>query len=255
MGMLTIPILPEQHNRPIEISVEYRYSFGIYGIEVPITLPSFAKEAMVQYQFWQVILSQDRHIIGCPPGWTLEYDWTWNGLFWWRVPSIRKSDIGFESDPAVAEPEISESSQYVFRHLQPPSRVTLYIVDRSRIVFGSSSLALLIGLILIYVPQARYAGSLFGLGVALIAVLFYQPSLVLLMLQAAVFGVFLALGAGYIYRIFHRQKHWIPTAFMMSEEMSQPYLTPVPLSQTVHEVVMDESGNKEEPSVVNNGQP
>jgi uncharacterized integral membrane protein len=256
-GVLTIPILPEQHDHPIEISVDYRYTFDISGVAVPVILPSFTKETSIQYQFWQVILAKNRHIIGYPTGWTLEYDWTWNGLFWWRVPSIQKNDIGFESDAAVPEPAISESSQYVFSHLQPPAYVTLYIANRSWIVLCSSSIALLIGLVLIYVPQSRYIGSLFGLGIVLVAVLFYQPPLVLLMLQAAVFGVFLALGAGYVYRIFHRQKPWVSSAFPLSEDFSQPYVTPLPSPPTVLEVLMDDTSTSKdviEPSVVNNGQ-
>jgi hypothetical protein len=256
-GVLTIPISPEQQDQPIEISVDYRFTFEMSGIEVPLILPSFAKETTVQYQFWQVILKENRHIVGYPAGWTLEYDWTWNGLFWWRVPSIRKGDIGFESDTSAPEPAISESSQYVFSHFHPPAYVTLYIVKRSWIVFGSSSIALLIGLTLIYVPQSRYVGSLFGLGVALVAVLFYQPPLVLLALQAAVFGVFLALGAGYVYRVFHRQKLWISSVFPLSDDFTQLYATPLPSAPTVHEVLIDDSATSKdvmEPSIVNNGQ-
>ena len=254
-GMLTIPVAPEQYNRPIEIFIDYRYAFEISGIEVPITLPHFTKDTVVQHQFWQVILKQDRHIIGCPDGWTLEYNWNWNGLFWWRMPSLRKSDIGFDSEKTEPEPSSSGSSQYVFSHLQAPSHVTLYIVDRSLIILCASGTSLFIGLVLIYVPQSRYVGSLFGLGIALLAALFYQPPLVLLMLQAAVFGVFLALGAGYVYRIFHHQNQWVPPAFAMAGDMSQPYLTPLPPSMTVHEVVMDEeSDDTEAPSVIHNGQ-
>jgi hypothetical protein len=244
-GALTIPILPEQHNRLMEIAVEYRYSFEMSGFEVPMILPSFTKETPVQYQFWQIIIPQGKHIIGCPVGWTLEYDWAWNGLFWWRVPSIRKSDLGFTSNSTAAEPALSESSHYVFSHLQPPSYVTLYIVKRSLIILCASSIALLIGLVFIYVPQSRYAGSLFGLGIASAAVLLYQPPLVLLMLQAAVFGVFLALTAGYMYRIFHHQQQWISPTFPLLEDLSQPYLTPVP-QQTVHEVVMDEGSTSKD---------
>jgi hypothetical protein len=253
-GMLTLPILPEQRNRPIEVFVEYRFALDTTGVEVPLMLPTFAKETLVQSQYWQVILDQDRHIVNYPLGWTLEYDWTWNGMFFGRVPSIRKSDLGFLSDSDDTEPAISGTSQYVFNHMQPPTFVTLYIVNRSLIILCSSSVVLLIGLVLIYVPQSRYVGSLFGLAIAMIAALFYQPPLVLLMSQAAVFGIFLALVAGYIYRIFHRQKQWIPSAFPLTEDISQPYPTPAP-QLTVHEVVMDDGSTSEdmEPSVINNG--
>jgi len=248
-GVLVLPMLPEQNNRPIEVSVEYRYSFALPNGTVSIILPSFVEEPLVKYLFWQVVLQQNQHIIGTPTGWTLEYDWSWNGLFWWRIPSIRKGDIGFEPDSPIDEAGLSKSSQYVFSRLHSTQQVTLLIVNRSSIILVSSSVALLIGLVLIYVPQSRYAGSLLGLGMVLLSVLFYQPPLVLLGLQAAVFGVFLALGAGYVYRILHRQKQWIPPAFPMMEDLSHP--TPAPLSQTIHEVVVDDSGSKE-PSVIHN---
>ena len=254
-AVLTLPILPEWYNRSVEVSIDYRYSFDMPGIEVPIILPSFEKNTLVQQTYWQVILQQSQHIIGCPEGWTLEYGWAWNGLFWWRIPSIRKSDIGLSSDETDSESVASVPSQYVFRHLQPPSRVTLYIVSRSWIVLCSSSIALFIGLMLIYVPQSRYAGSLLGLGIALLAALFYQPPSMLLMLQAATFGVFLALGTGYLYRIFHRQRQWVPSAFPLFDEMSQPYITPQPQRPLVHEVIMDEgsTGKDSESAVANNG--
>ena len=239
-GILTIPIVPEQHNMPIEVSIDYRYTFETSSISVPIILPSFAPETSVQYQFWQIILSRNKHIVGYPAGWTLEYDWAWNGLFWWRIPSIRKTDIGFDSSTISAEPTLSESSQYVFSHIQPPSYATLYIVDRSLIILGSSALALIVGLMLIYVPQSRYTGSLFALIIASVAVLSYQPSMVLLMLQAATFGVFLALGAGYVYRILHRQDRWVPPALPIVDDIPQSYSVSAAPSQTVYEVIMDE---------------
>jgi len=250
MGSLTIPILPEQHNRSIEIFVDYRFGYKIPPFEVPMVLPSFSKETPVQYLFWKIILPHGKHIIDVPTGWTQEYHWAWTGLFWGRVPSIQKDDLGLGTD----EVAISDKNQYVFRHLQPPADITFYVVDRSLIVLCSSSVALLVGLVLIYVPQSRYTGSLFGLGVALIAVLFYQPALVLLMLQAAVFGVFLALGAGYVHRIFHREKQWIPPVSIFEERthITPPYMTPVP--QPVHEVVMDEeSADREIEPAVKNG--
>ena len=235
-GLLMLPILPEQQNRSVEVSVEYRHPFEISSMEVSMVLPTFSKDTLIQYEFWQIFPPLNTHVIACSGGWALEYDWRWNGLFFGRVPSIRKEDIGFEAGDETVS---SGASQYLFSHLHPSGYATLYIVSRSLIVLCSSGIALLIGLVLIYVRQARYAGSLFGLGVVLIAVLLYQLPLVLLMLQAAVFGVFLALGAGYVYRIFHREKQWVPSAFPAFDEMAQPYLTPIP-PQTVHEVVMDE---------------
>ncbi|MDR0520526.1 MAG: hypothetical protein LBH00_01595 [Planctomycetaceae bacterium] len=240
-GKLTIPVSPEQIHNPIEISVDYRYPFEIHSSDIAMALPAFPADVLVQCEFWQIILPQNKHIIRPPAGWTPEFDWTWNGLFWGRTPSIKKDRIGLEEDLPDAESQMKKASQYLYSSLHPPSpasvsSVSIRIADRAEIVFYSSSAAMLIGLILIYIPQSRYAGSLFGLGIALIAVLVWQPASMLLILQASVFGVCAALTAGYLYRIFHRQGQWIPP-YPQTWNEEEPASAPAP--QPVLEVIMD----------------
>ncbi|MDR0608790.1 MAG: hypothetical protein LBG58_01645 [Planctomycetaceae bacterium] len=232
-GELILPLTPEQRQRSVLAEIIYRFPFETVRNPVELDLPHFDSESLIRCEYWQVILPTDQHILGIPNGWTPEYQWTWNNLFWERVPSLQKKDIGLPEDTPESPSVSIRSNQYLFSSLHPASQASLYIAGRSLIVLFSSGLSLLIGLTLIYFPQTRYAGSLFGLGVALLAIFFYRPAPVLLMLQASSFGVFLALGAAYVYRIvYHDEKKWIVPVSRNWDDSSQP--------SKIYSVIVDE---------------
>ena len=238
-GELRIP-LEEQRGRSVLIEVDYRIApFETPNRLVDLELPHFGTgpETLVRSEFWQIILPQNRHIVGVPNGWTPEYEWSWtNGLFWGRVPSLRKEDVGFDADSSKAFSIPTESNQYLFSSLHPSPNVTLTILDRSVIVLLSSGLTLLLGLMLIYFPKTRYIGSLFGLAVALLAMMLYRPAPVLLMLQASSLGVFLALGTFYVHRILYREEKWIVPKTRAWADASRP--------SEVYSVIMDEESER-----------
>ncbi len=211
-GKLTIP-LDEQSTGPVLIEIEYRISpFVTSNQRVELDMPHFEmnSDTLVRNEYWQIILPQHRHLLGVPGGWTPEYTWAWTkGLFWGRIPSMTLKDAGFDSDSTETRRVPPESNQYLFSSLNPPSSVSFYLLDRSWIILLSSGLALLVGLVLIYFPKTRYPGSLFGLGLAFLAMLLYRPAPVLLMLQASSLGVVLTLGALYIHRILDRDEPWV----------------------------------------------
>jgi hypothetical protein len=222
-GELILPLTLEQRQHSVLAEIVYRFPFEAVHNLVELELPHFDSESLIRCEYWQVILPTDWHILGIPNGWTPEYHWAWNNLFWGRVPSLQKKDIGLPDDTPESPAISIRSNQYLFSSLHPTSQVSFYIAGRSLIVLFSSGLSLLIGLTLIYFPQTRYAGSLFGLGVALLAIFFYRPAPVLLMLQASSFGVFLALGAAYVYRIvYHDDKKWVVPVSRTWDDSSQP---------------------------------
>ncbi|MDR2439309.1 MAG: hypothetical protein LBE12_08070 [Planctomycetaceae bacterium] len=236
-GELTIPLTLEQRQRSVLVEIVYRFPFETVRSLAELELPYFNSESLIRCEYWQVILPQDRHILNIPTGWTPEYRWAWNNLFWGRIPSLQKKDIGLPDDSPESPAISTRSNQYLFSSLHPAPETSLYIVGRSLIVLLSSGLSLLIGLTLIYFPQTRYAGSLFGLGVVLLAILFYRPAPVLLMLQASSFGVFLALGAAYVYRIVYREEKWVVPVSRTWDESSQ--------TSKVYSVIIDEETEPE----------
>lgn len=236
-GELTIPLTDRQKHQMFPLEIWYQISEDSRR-SMRLELPHFGDDTLIRCEYWQLILPQNRHVIGVPAGWTPEYHWGWtNGLFWGRVPSVRMEEIGFQSGVSEETTISPQANQYLFSTLQPVSHTSFQVFERSVIVLFCSSLALLIGLILIYFPRTRYAGSLLGLGIALAAMAVYQPAPVLLMLQASSFGVLLALAAAYIYRIVHRDERWIvPSAPAWNEE-SGP--------SEIYSVIMDEESNRE----------
>ncbi|MDR2115868.1 MAG: hypothetical protein LBP87_05750 [Planctomycetaceae bacterium] len=236
-GELLIPLTLEQRQRSVLVEIIYRFPFEAVRSFVKLELPHFDSESLIRCEYWQVILPQDRHILDIPAGWTPEYRWSWNNLFWGRVPSLQKKDIGLPDDSPESPVISARANQYLFSSLHPDSETSLYIVGRSLIVLFSSGLSLLIGLTLIYFPRTRYAGSIFGLIVALLAVLFYRPAPVLLMLQASSFGVFLALGAAYVYRIVYHEEKWVVPVSRTWEDSTQ--------TSEVYSVIVDEETEQE----------
>jgi hypothetical protein len=238
-GVVMIPLTLEQRQRSVLVEIVYRFPFEPAHSTVEMSLPHFGfdSDSLIRCEYWQIILPQNRHVLGVPAGWTPEYRWSWNGLFWGRVPSLQKKDIGLPDDSQENLSISTESNQYLFSSLHPAPETSFYIADRSLIVLLSSGLSLLIGLVLIYFPRTRYAGSLLGLAVALLAVFFYRPAPVLLMLQASSFGVFLALGAGYVYRIVYHDEKWIVPVSRTWEDASQP--------SEVYSVIVDDESNQE----------
>ncbi|MDR3183129.1 MAG: hypothetical protein LBT89_09470 [Planctomycetaceae bacterium] len=235
-GRLTIPLPAAQpkknSGRQICLEIDYRFDSSTLGNTVSLTPPLFENETVVRYAFWEVILPAQKYIISFPKDWIPEYRWVWQGLFFQRMPSIQKTDAGLEADPADIAAVIKQSNHYLFSSLHPSDSVTLFIADRSVLVFTSSAVSLILGLCLIYIPVLRYSGSLLGLGIVLAAVLFYRPAPMLLLLQMSVFGVCLALLAGYIHRIFSKKDIWNTGTPPLYDTSSEPVLTPFTTHET-----------------------
>lgn len=238
-GELSVPLTGDQKGKPVLLEIWYEVNSSFKNTN-RMELPYFSEEALVRCAYWQILLPWNRHIIGVPNGWTPEYQWSWRGFFWGRIPSIRMNEIGLNSDSLEDATVSDEINQYLYSSLHPVSEISFQTAERSLIVLLSSSLSLLIGLVLIYFPKTRYAGCLFGLSVALIGIVLYQPAPVLLMLQASFFGVVLALFSNYIYRIIYREEKWIIPKAPNWGDSSRP--------SEVYSVIMDESDEQAEPT-------
>jgi hypothetical protein len=97
-----------------------------------------------------------------------------------------------------AEPLPAGTNRYLFSRLGKAPALTIRVAERSLIVLSASGVALILGLVLIYVPLVRKAGMLFALGLALatLGLLFPEPAL--LLAQASTLGVLLALFAAWL---------------------------------------------------------
>ncbi len=200
-GGLSIPLGGRGENR--RVTVELRYHFtdprpprGAMNIEIP----RLKSETWIRRTYLQLILPANEHLIAAPDGWTGEYAWSWQGGYWSRRQSIGQRTLESWAGAAPLAPETDAANRYLFSSFGKPPRVELRTAGRAWIVLWASGAALILGLLLIYVPAGRRPATLFVLGLALLAAGLIAPEPTLLLAQAAVLGLVLALLAGLLER-------------------------------------------------------
>ncbi|MDR3108846.1 MAG: hypothetical protein LBU65_04045 [Planctomycetaceae bacterium] len=209
-GELVVPLAAEHQGIPLVMEVWYTMPFDNSSLPCKLDLPYFDSSVMVRCIYWQLLVPRNIHLLSVPNGWTPEYQWNWEGLFWGRYPSIDQQEIGLRSGSTQPLRLPVDTNRYLFSTLERRNEGTLYLFNRGTLVLLGSGLSLLVGLILIYVPKSRYAGSLLALAITTAALVLYRPTPFLLLLQASILGVMLALAVAYFDRLVRRQDRWMP---------------------------------------------
>ncbi len=237
----------EQRSKSHLLVVKYQTPNESGSKRLKIDLPYFNDDVWVRRMYWQVILRQNRHLLGDCPGWTPEFYWNWNGLYWNRDSSLQQEEL--ELWIGSAEPQelqdASDTNRYLFSSFNPRRQCEIYVLNRGEIVLYSSGAVLLIGLALIYFSWLRQIGVLFTLGVLLISLMLYQPTPALLVLQASILGILLALMSAILARILYREPEWkfatpafSPSVATQVDGLHRPSLT------ESHEVILDSTHHK-----------
>jgi hypothetical protein len=183
---------------------------GFHGRSM-FELPRLADDAWVQRLYWQFTLPRSEHIIGAPAGVIHECRWGWNGLFWEREPLLGTADleqwVGVSEDLELTSGEDS----YLFSEFGRAGPFEVVILGRAWIVLVASGTALVLGLLLIYVPASRHPAALLAAAMALGAAGLVYPEPTLLAMEAAGLGLALALLAGVLERGVTRRRRGLTT--------------------------------------------
>jgi hypothetical protein len=204
---LSIPLSTEGEQRRYVLEMRYyfpdaRAPRGALSLE----FPRLGSDVWTRRLYWQLVLPPNEHVIVKPAGFNSEHFWGWHGYFWGRQPLLDQAQL--ESwvgvAPSGALPE--SSSVYLFSTLGNVDRGELRTAGRSWIVLFASGAALLVGLLLIYVPLARHPAVLLVWALALLGAGVIAPEPTLLFAQAASLGLVLALVAGLLDRTVARRR-------------------------------------------------
>ncbi len=240
----------EQRSKTHLLVVKYQTQNDSGPKRYKIDLPYFNDDVWVRRMYWQVILSQDRHLFGDCPGWTPEFHWNWNGLYWNRDSSLVQEELELWIGSAEQQElqDTSDTNRYLFSSFNPRRQCEIYVLNRGEIVLYSSGTVLLVGLALIYFTWLRQIGVLFSLAVLLVSLLLYQPTPALLVLQASILGILLALMSAILARILYREPEWKFATSTLSPSVATQADAPHYASLTEpHEVIVGSTHNKSSP--------
>jgi hypothetical protein len=213
-GRLVIPLAGDmnQGRHLLELWSDFplgRRSPGRLSIE----LPHLGGNVPVHASYWQLTLPWNEHLTATPKGLTNEFTWQWDGCFWGRKPVLDERDleawIGLEPPADVPQDSLETRgmNSYLFSSMGNVERCELRSAWRSWILLSASGVALVAGLMLIYVPLSRHPATLFVAAVVLLSIgILYYPEPALLLAQAASLGLGLALVAGLLERSVARRR-------------------------------------------------
>jgi hypothetical protein len=154
------------------------------------------QDVSVQRTYWQLVLPPKEHVVVPPASLSGEFSWGWNGLFWGRIPLLEQRQLERWCGARELTDVAGNTNRYLFSTLGPVDGCELRTAMRPLIVMAASGAALVLGLLLIYVPGLRHPTILLVGAVGLGAAAAIYPEPALLLAQAASLGVVLTVLAG-----------------------------------------------------------
>lgn len=206
---LTVSLPKETARRPQVLEVSYRFadrdaSLGNSTLEAP----RLTDDVWVRRFYWQVHLPPHEHLMFTPVGFVSESTWRFNGILFGRQPLRSQADLESWSG-ATSEAADVAGNTYLFSSLGPVERLDLSTARRTWLVLGASLTALCLGLLMIYLPEARRALVLVLVaGLTSLGLLYPEP--VVLLLEAGSLGAALVLLAGLLERVVAGRRSRVP---------------------------------------------
>jgi len=237
-GQIVVP-LPNDSNRRrrrLEVLSHFPQQQRRPG-RMKLEIPRLGPDVWVRRMYWQLVLPKNEHIVAAPRGLTSEFRWGWDDYFWARKPLLEQAQLEAWVDAPGRTPIPDETNRYVFSSFGCVEECELRTAGRSWIVLGASGAALVIGLLLIYVPACRHPGALFALAVTLLCMGVLYPEPMLLISQAASLGLALTLLAGLLERSVARRRREIaaaepPSSILEKDSTQAPFPSPAADEQT-----------------------
>ena len=202
---ITVPVEPSANDGGLLI-LEYRsareYPFH-WTQPHRIAAPRFAPEALIEETLWEVTLPIGQHLFVAPEGFTPEFQWERDWVFWSRRPHARVSDLesllglplNDEDDEIVLG---ARGNTYHFSRFGPPGTLELRSMAQSLVLLCGAGLALAASFLLLKVPVLRSPLTLLAAATGLAVAGMWYAAPVQLLLQPAILGLLLALAAVWI---------------------------------------------------------
>jgi hypothetical protein len=185
--------LPKANDRDARFVLELRYPCSLPATGGSRTLhpPRLPDGVWVQQVCWQLLLPPDEHVVSRPDGFSHEFQWAWQRLYWGRQPVIEQSELEAWSggEPSGFAP--GDASRYVFNSAGALRPLTFSTARRSELVLGASLVAFVAAVALRRTASAWRPLALTGTLGAIAAIALWRPDAAALGGQAAALGLLL----------------------------------------------------------------
>jgi hypothetical protein len=185
---------------------------------IPIRTALLTRHVMTPHQmvgsnaltesYWQIILPTDTHLIRSPRQMTAANVWQWLGSFWGRRPTRSQQELEEWSGVAGRSGPAESQNEYLFTGLAPVSTMQFVTAPRWLIVLVASATVLGLALVCIHVPAMRRPQMLGALACLLAGLGLAFPAAALLLAQASMLGLVLAVMTVFIARLVARPAPW-----------------------------------------------
>ncbi len=198
----------------------FEISFGSRGVRTPsladnvqLAAPQLPLDHWSARVVWSVAPPENSLLFLDPAGYTSDHRWQrsgLDGLLWERVPHQSDAEL-LEWVGATSTEADAADHRYQFSRLAAPIDMQLKSMSWPMIVAVGSGFALILGLMFQYFPVTRSSLVLLGLGFLVATAGIWYTAPVLLLLQASVVGLVLALVSALIQGFIRRRRSAVVT--------------------------------------------
>jgi hypothetical protein len=234
---LVIPLSADVEPPRYVLSLQYHFP-GQRAVRGAMTFefPSLGDDSWVRRAYWQLLLPPEEHLVVSPRDLTGEFVWGWNRFYFGRQPVLSQTEL--EAWAGLRHPGSSPAPTgmniYLFSSLGRIESCEIVTAGRSTIVFASSGIALLAGLLLIYVRAARHPVVLLAAAALLAGLAAIYPELAMLAAQTSALGLALVLLVAFLRQVTavsasprHPEASTITAP---NQSMPRPAESPVPVA-------------------------
>jgi hypothetical protein len=234
--LLTIDLTPTPPS-PFVVEIWHEYERRPEVGELTFLAPQVLGSAGARRGFWQLVLPADEHVVMDQGRLSPDVRWRWQGLRFGRSSRLSQAELE-QWIGASSQPELPEAvNTYLFSSFGSLDQLQVHTATRRMLLLASSGLVLVVGLLLLYFPAFRHPAVLLVAGVAIAASVFWSPSLALIFAQAAVSGLFCAMFALLLRRLYGRRASQVvfsrtPAQSSLEARSTEPHVRYEPGSQT-----------------------
>ncbi len=196
------------HLLQVDYQLHGRSEIGILAGRHSLVAPQLKQSVHVGETLWQIHLPVGQHLLIGAPGHAARFHWLWQTLHFARVTDPRFDQAAnWLAVPGHSArlPDITRGNAYVFTNYGAPGTFTIHTISQWSLVLLGAGLALLGGLVLLYVPHTRHPITFLCTAFAVSVSALWLAEPITLLLQPALLGLTLATLATLLHRRFGRR--------------------------------------------------